>query len=72
MFEDTLAEVYDDELLGELKEYDSETRGKDTLEGCLLFAVVEGFIMVQRELADAEGKLRKCIALRQLTTLSRY
>ncbi|TDH74240.1 hypothetical protein CCR75_006694 [Bremia lactucae] len=57
LFEKTLAEEYDDELLGELEEHDPETRGKETLEGCLLAAVVEDYVMVQQDLADAEGKL---------------
>ncbi|KAL3663668.1 hypothetical protein V7S43_011083 [Phytophthora oleae] len=57
LFEKTLAEEYDDEQLGELEEDDPETRGKETLDGELLAAVVEDYAFVQQELADAEGKL---------------
>ncbi|RLN90058.1 hypothetical protein BBJ28_00022881, partial [Nothophytophthora sp. Chile5] len=57
LFEKTLAEEYDDEQLGELEEDDPETRGKETLDGALLAAVVEDFAFVQQEIADAEGKL---------------
>ncbi|KAG2762510.1 hypothetical protein Pcac1_g25744 [Phytophthora cactorum] len=57
LFEKTLAEEYDDEQLGELEENDPETRGKETLDGELLAAVVEDYAFVQQELADAEGKL---------------
>ncbi|OWZ02118.1 hypothetical protein PHMEG_00026371 [Phytophthora megakarya] len=57
LFEKTLAEEYDDDQLGELEEDDPETRGKETLDGELLAAVVEDYAFVQQELADAEGKL---------------
>ncbi|KAG3106942.1 hypothetical protein PI125_g13067 [Phytophthora idaei] len=57
LFEKTLAEEYDDEQLGELEDDDPETRGKETLDGELLAAVVEDYAFVQQELADAEGKL---------------
>ncbi|RMX66852.1 hypothetical protein DD238_004064 [Peronospora effusa] len=57
LFEKTLAEEYDDEQLGELEEDDPETRGKETLDGELLAAVVEDYAFVQQEIADAEGKL---------------
>lgn len=57
LFEKTLAEEYDDEQLGELEEDDPETRGKETLDGELLAAIVEDYAFVQQELADAEGKL---------------
>uniref|UniRef100_M4BW89 Protein LTV1 homolog n=1 Tax=Hyaloperonospora arabidopsidis (strain Emoy2) TaxID=559515 RepID=M4BW89_HYAAE len=57
LFEKTLADEYADEQLGELDEDDPETRGKETLDGELLDAVVEDYVFVQQELADAEGKL---------------
>ncbi|CAH0515549.1 unnamed protein product [Peronospora belbahrii] len=57
LFEKTLAEEYDDEQLGELEEDDPETRGKETLDGELLAVVLEDYVSVQQELADAEGKL---------------
>ncbi|KAI9908054.1 hypothetical protein PsorP6_004448 [Peronosclerospora sorghi] len=57
LFEKTLAEEYDDEQLGELEENDPETRGNETLDGELLAAVVEDYVFVQQEIADAEGRL---------------
>ncbi|KAI9917136.1 hypothetical protein PsorP6_012368 [Peronosclerospora sorghi] len=57
LFEKTLAEEYDDEKLGELEENDPETRGNETLDGQLLAAVVEDYVFVQHEIADAEGRL---------------
>ncbi|TDH65824.1 hypothetical protein CCR75_007213 [Bremia lactucae] len=46
--------AYDDGLLRELEEHDLETRGKETREGSPLAVVVEDYVMVQQELADAE------------------
>ncbi|KAI9912717.1 hypothetical protein PsorP6_005292 [Peronosclerospora sorghi] len=57
LFEKTLAEEYDDEKLGELEENDPETRGNETMDGELLAAVVEDYVFVQQEIADAEGRL---------------
>ncbi|KAI9906200.1 hypothetical protein PsorP6_016520 [Peronosclerospora sorghi] len=57
LFEKTLAEEYDDEQLGELEENDPETRVNETLDGELLAAVVEDYVFVQQEIADAEGRL---------------
>ncbi|KAI9905505.1 hypothetical protein PsorP6_014106 [Peronosclerospora sorghi] len=52
-----MAEEYDDEQLGELEENDPETRSNETLDGELLAAVVEDYVFVQQEIADAEGRL---------------
>ncbi|KAI9908379.1 hypothetical protein PsorP6_004332 [Peronosclerospora sorghi] len=43
--------------LGELEENDPENCGNETLDGELLAAVVEDYVFVQQEIADAEGRL---------------
>ena len=57
LFEKTLAEEYDDDMLGELEEDDPDVRGHVELEGALLDSIVEDFVTVRLEMLNDEGKI---------------